>query len=172
MIFQRLFRKETSPARRLYAAIVAAARHPLFYARWGVADTVDGRFDLVVLHLYLVLERLKGGNEVLRQSLVDEFFADMDRSLREMGVGDLSVGKKVRKMAESVYGRIGAYESAQAQGHEAFVAALARNVFPDGAPAGAAEKLAAYAEGVQRELQGQAVASLFKGTVSIPEPEA
>ncbi|MFT3986213.1 ubiquinol-cytochrome C chaperone family protein [Aestuariivirga sp.] len=172
MIFQRLFRKEASPARRLYAPIVAAARHPVFYADWGAPDTVDGRFDLLVLHLYLVLERLKGGNEELRQALVDEFFADMDRSLREMGVGDLSVGKKVRKMAESVYGRINAYETAQSEGHDAFVAALARNVFPDGTPAGAAERLAGYAGQVQMELQAQSVESLMAGTLSIPEPRS
>jgi cytochrome b pre-mRNA-processing protein 3 len=94
---------------------VAAARQEVFYARWAVPDTVDGRFDMIALHLFLVLERLKGEGQAVedfRQVLTDTFFQDMDRSLREMGVGDISVGKKVRKMAEAFYGRVQAYAAA------------------------------------------------------------
>ena len=93
---------------------MAAARHPVAYAEWGVPDTLDGRFDMITLHTFLVLDRLKGEDRAFRQELVDEFFRDMDRSLREMGVGDLSVGKKVRKMAEVFYGRLAAYDKALA----------------------------------------------------------
>ena len=112
MILQRLFRPKPQAERKLYEAIVAAARHPVFYARWGVADTIDGRFDMIILHAFAVLERMKGEAPEFRQRLVDEMFSDMDRSLREMGVGDLSVGKRIRVMAEVFYGRISAYESA------------------------------------------------------------
>ncbi len=92
---------------------MAAARHVRFYENMGVADTIDGRFEMIVLHLFLVLNRLKGeGVEDLRQNLTDEFFADMDRSLRELGVSDVAVGKKVRKIAESYYGRVTAYDRA------------------------------------------------------------
>ena len=170
MILQRLFRKEAPPARRLYAVIVAAARHRAFYADWGVADSVDGRFDMIVLHLYLVLARLKGEANALRQALVDEFFADMDRSLREMGVGDISVGKKVRKMAESVYGRIAAYEAGQAGGHAAYVAALERNVFPEGGKIAMAEKLADYAVTAAAALAALPLDEIAAGGIGFPEP--
>ena len=79
MILKRLFNRSQAPERRCYEAIVAAARHPAFYAHWGVADTLDGRFDMVALHTYLVLDRLKGVEPAFRQDLVDEFFRDMDR---------------------------------------------------------------------------------------------
>lgn len=170
MIFSRLLKPREKAERRLYAAIVAAARRPVPYAHWGVPDTLDGRFDMISLHLFLVLDRLKGDADAFRQNLVDEFFLDMDRSLREMGVGDLSVGKKVRKMAESFYGRVTAYEKALAGANGDFRAALARNVFPDGAPGGASEALEAYAVAAREMLAGQAVEAITAGTVNFPEP--
>jgi cytochrome b pre-mRNA-processing protein 3 len=129
MIFSRFFAKPRPAAEALYGAIVAAARQPKFYAQWGVPDTVDGRFDMIVLHLYLVLDRLRPDHVEFRQGLSELFFADMDRSIREMGAGDLSVGKKVRRMAEAFSGRVEAYETARAQGRVALEQALARNVY-------------------------------------------
>jgi cytochrome b pre-mRNA-processing protein 3 len=127
---QKLFARKADPAQRLYEAIVAAARQPPFFTDMKVPDTVDGRFEMIVLHLYLVLGRLKGGqHDAMRQALTDTFFKDMDRSLREMGTGDLSVGKKVRKMAEAFFGRIKAYEDAADE--TALVKAIARNVFAE-----------------------------------------
>lgn len=170
MILKRWFQRPNSPARRLYEAIVAAARHPVPYAAWGVADTVDGRFDMISLHAYLTLDRLKGEADTVRQELVDEFFADMDRSLREMGVGDLSVGKKVRKMAEAFYGRVTAYEQGLRDGEAALADALSRNVFPDGAPQGGVAKLAAYVGDVRRHLAAIATADILSGSLTFPEP--
>ncbi len=170
MIFDRLFRKTGSPERRLYEQIVAAARHPVPYADWGVADSVDGRFDMIVLHLFLVLERLKGTHEPFRQKLVDEFFADMDRSLREMGVGDVSVGKKVRKMAEAFYGRVAAYDEALAKSPEFLIKALERNVFPDGLKDGAADRLVRHALAIRQSLTSQSTAQFVAGNVTFPEP--
>ncbi len=117
MMILSLFKRKASrnSVQAVYGAIVAAARHPRLYAEWGVADTVDGRYDMIVLHTVLVLDRLGGegeGAQNFAQGLTDEVFADMDRSLREMGVGDLSVGKKVRRMAEVFYGRARAYQGA------------------------------------------------------------
>ncbi|MBM3519635.1 MAG: ubiquinol-cytochrome C chaperone, partial [Alphaproteobacteria bacterium] len=89
MIFKQLFSKGRISERPVYEAIVAAARHPIPYREWGIPDTIDGRFDMAVLHLFLVLDRLKGEDESFRQALTDTFFGDMDRSLRESGVGDL-----------------------------------------------------------------------------------
>jgi cytochrome b pre-mRNA-processing protein 3 len=149
---------------------VAAARHPVFYRDWQVPDTVDGRFDMIGLHTFLVLDRLKGAEDAFRQALVDELFRDMDRSLREMGAGDLSVGKKVRKMAEVFYGRVAAYDQSIAVGGPELEAAIARNVYPDGAPDGAAARLAAYAQDQRRELTAQATAAIAAGTVGFAEP--
>ena len=129
MIFSRLFSRNGPRPEALYAAIVAAARQPFFYAEWGVPDTVDGRFDMIVLHLYLVMDRLRPDHLKFREALSELFFADMDRSIREMGAGDLSVGKKVRRMAEAFGGRVEAYENARAKGVEEVEEALSRNVY-------------------------------------------
>ena len=145
MILNRLFKACENPEQRLYGAIVAAARHAQFYEKMGVADTIDGRFEMIVVHLFLVLNRLKGeGVEDLRQSLTDEFFADMDRSLRELGVSDLAVGKKVRKIAESYYGRVTAYDRALRAGPKILEDAISRNIYPDGAPEGSTAAMANY----------------------------
>ena len=170
MILKRLFNRSQAPERRCYEAIVAAARHPAFYAQWGVADTLDGRFDMVALHTYLVLDRLKGVEPAFRQDLVDEFFRDMDRSLRELGVGDISVGKKVRKMAEVFYGRIAAYDAALAGEGDGLVPVIARNVFPDEpAPAGAMP-LAAYLKDQRGHLAAQLSSAIAGGQVTFKEP--
>lgn len=170
MILKRLFNLSPQPERRCYEAIVAAARHPAFYASWGVADTLDGRFDMIALHTYLVLDRLKGAAPRFRQALVDEFFRDMDRSLRELGVGDLSVGKKVRKMAEVFYGRVAAYDAALAGGEGDLVSALTRNVFPGEQDAPGAPALAAYLNDQRGHLAAQDAGEIAGGQVSFKEP--
>ena len=129
MILSRLFTRKGPRPEALYAAIVAAARQPLFYAEWGVPDTVDGRFDMIVLHLYLVMDRLRPDHLKFREGLSELFFSDMDRSIREMGAGDLSVGKKVRRMAEAFGGRVEAYENARMKGGQEIERALSRNVY-------------------------------------------
>ncbi|MFN4142933.1 ubiquinol-cytochrome C chaperone family protein [Aestuariivirga sp.] len=150
---------------------MAAARHPVFYADWGVPDTLDGRFDMISLHTFLVLDRLKGAEAEFRQDLVDELFRDMDRSLREMGVGDLSVGKKVRKMAEVFYGRVAAYDRALAGGEEgALDAAIARNIFPDGAPGAGPRLLAAHVLAQRAHLAAQEAAAIARGSIGFKEP--
>jgi cytochrome b pre-mRNA-processing protein 3 len=129
MILRNLFARKPDAATRLYGAIVAAARQEKFYSEMGVPDTLDGRFDMIVLHIFLVLDRLRGGNDKFRQQLTDVFFADLDRTLREMGVGDLSVSKKIRPMAEAFAGRIKAYAMAEEQGDAEVLQALQRNVY-------------------------------------------
>lgn len=100
--------KTDQSARELYEAAVGQARLPEFYLEMGVADTLDGRFDMIILHVYLLARRLRqdGGRNAakLQESLFEVMFADMDRSLREMGVGDLSVGKQVKRMAKAFLG--------------------------------------------------------------------
>ncbi len=130
----------------LYGAAVAAARAPMFYAELGVPDTLDGRFDLVGLHVFLLIRRLGAlppPGADLAQAVFDAMFHDMDVNLRELGVGDMSVGKKVKMMWEAFHGRSAAYQAALASGDSAELeAALARNVWRGSAPAGQAAILA------------------------------
>jgi cytochrome b pre-mRNA-processing protein 3 len=129
------------PAYALYGLAVAAARQPYFYEILGVPDTLDGRFDLVGLHVFLLIRRLRGLPEpgpALAQAVFDAMFNDMDVNLRELGVSDLSVGKRVRAMWEAFHGRATAYQAAlEAADPAALAAALERNVWR-GVPAGAA----------------------------------
>ncbi|MAI10643.1 MAG: hypothetical protein CBD27_09820 [Rhodospirillaceae bacterium TMED167] len=121
----------------LYDVIVANARRPEFYTVLGVPDTVNGRYDVIILHTYFVMKRLKAiGAEAstTSQALFDCMFADMDKNLREMGVGDLSVGKKVKAMATAFYGRIKAYDEGLEGGKEHLANSLRRNLFAEAEP--------------------------------------
>jgi cytochrome b pre-mRNA-processing protein 3 len=164
MIFKRFFAKKSSPAETLYLAIVAAARQPEFYAELGVPDTVDGRFDLIVAHLYLVLGRLKSAAPVAAQELTDFFFVDMDRSLREMGVGDLGVAKRVRQMAEAFYGRVQAYDAGFAQGEAALIEAVQRNIYA-GVTSPHAHALVAWFRSARNSLEMQNITDIAKAQV-------
>lgn len=169
----------TSPAAlALYSAAVLQARRPEFYTEFAVADTLDGRFDMITLHVYLVLRRLRAegaASRPLSQVLADLMFDDMDQSLRELGVGDMGVGKRVRRMAEAFYGRVAAYDLAMqgAMSGEAGAveSALARNVYR-GAPPEAAllERLAGYVRRQAAALEAQAYADLAAGRVVFAEP--
>lgn len=123
----------------LYCAIADAGRNPELYDNLATPNTIDGRFDMLVLHLYLVQRRLRELGEAGRaQTLFDLFFQQMDDNLREMGVGDINVGKRIRKMAEAYYGRARAYEDALKMGREgknaaALESALTRNLYPNAA---------------------------------------
>jgi cytochrome b pre-mRNA-processing protein 3 len=162
-MLKHLFSRKTNPSEGLYGAIVAAARQPIFYQDWGVKDNVDGRFEILMIHMYLALERLKNEDEPFRQSLTDLFFADMDSALREMGVGDLGVGKKVRKMAEAFYGRVRAYTPCQ--DIASLTAAFSRNVYAVAeAPEGAAQ-LAHWALQARLKLQEQPASDIIKGRI-------
>ena len=122
---------ENAAAAALYLCLVEQARHPCFYRDHQIPDSVDGRYEVIALHVFLVLHRLKSSNPAthgLAQKLHDHFFADMDRCLREMGAGDLGVGKRVKRMAEGLYGRISAYEAALSDDGAA-ASALRRNLY-------------------------------------------
>jgi cytochrome b pre-mRNA-processing protein 3 len=163
---------EEADAGPLYAAIVAQARRPAFYAVCGVPDSLDGRFELVALHVYLVLRRLKSGDrpaQALAQALVDLFFADMDASLREMGAGDLGVGKRVKNMAAAFYGRVAAYDAAEPGGMAG--EALKRNLF--GTVEIAAERIAAmaaYVEQARALIAALPLAEITAGRPRFPGP--
>jgi cytochrome b pre-mRNA-processing protein 3 len=207
----KLFRS-SSPAAKigdLYGAIVAQARTPAFYMEpgtelgmgggmgaalgYGVPDTLEGRFDLIVLHLVLVLFQIgdraapmppAGKTEVqartgrvVGQGLFDEFCRDLDDNLREMGVGDLTVPKKMRGFAEAFYGRQAAYVAALAANDQRELEnALARNIFGETKAGAGPARLAAYVRAVlvQFNAQGQDAfeAALWRGALAFPKPEA
>lgn len=120
-------------AHALYVQIVARARDPKFYTDFGVPDTLDGRFDLIALHLSFELYRLRAQPQTgeLMRALQEVFFADMDRSLREMGVSDTGVGKRIKKMTQAFYGRLQVYEIAL-QNSDSLREALLRNLYRGG----------------------------------------
>lgn len=166
----------SGPPRRtieaIYGMIVAQARLPAFYQRYHVPDTVNGRFDMVLLHLWLILRRLRAipKGAALSQALFDRFCSDMDDNLREMGVGDLTVPKRMLKFAEAFYGRTNAYDAALQAGGE-LAQALARNVLLD-TDAARAEPLAAYARAAMAGLEAVDEHSLLAGEWRFADPLA
>lgn len=165
-------RPAAAPADALYGAIVERSRDPRFYAEGGVPDSLDGRFEMVALHGYLVLRRLRGGGpaaEAMAQALVDTLFADMDANLREMGAGDLGVGKRVKRMATGFYGRVAAYDEGQAQGDAR--EALRRNLY--GTVTAAPAQLAAmarYLAAADGRLGRQPIEEVLAGRPDFGEP--
>ena len=157
-----------------YRRVVEQARQPGFFSDGGVPDTLDGRFELICLHAFLYLHRLKRDrprSARLSQRFFDAMFADFDRSLREMGTGDLSVGREVKRMAEAFYGRIEAYERGLAADDAELQPALARNLFGTAPPSPA--HLAAMARYVRRAAVGlnrQPAAELLEGQISFGHP--
>jgi cytochrome b pre-mRNA-processing protein 3 len=167
------WRGKDTGAKKLYGAIVAQARLPVFYQAFGVPDTLEGRFIVLSLNLFAVLHRLKTyGAEArsLSQALMDEFSADMETVLRELGVDDLSIPKKVRKLASSSAALLQDYEEAFAGGEEALASRIAAALPLDGSCAEAAgERLAHYVTGVIRQLGNQSLSAIRDGKVEFPE---
>lgn len=175
MAFTLFRRRRADPTiQALYGAIVAQARHPAFYARYGVPDTVEGRFDMIVLHLALLVRRLRAEAEPLKaraQGAFDAFCADMDHNLREMGLSDVGVPRQMKSFGEAFYGRAAAYDRALDQDDAAALAAtLARNVFAAAAADGAA-RLAAYVREADRRLGAAPAAALAQSDLPFPDPE-
>ncbi|EDP66383.1 CBP3 protein-like protein [alpha proteobacterium BAL199] len=175
MVFERFFkgRRHRRAVEAVYDAIVEQARHPFFYTDYGVADGFEERFELLVLHAHLVIRRLAAdGRATQAQELFDTLFLDMDRTLRLMGVGDMSVGKRIKDMTRAYYGRTTAYESALADtSADALAEALARNVFGDAATTDRSRRLARYVRAAVAGLATQSVEEVFAGGVRFPSPE-
>jgi len=175
MILPRFRRNpDRSTIAALYGAIVAQARNLTFYGAYGVPDTVLGRFDMVVLHAVLLVRRLRGSDAARRlgQGVFDAFCRDMDDNLREMGVSDVGVPRTMRRLGEAFYGRARAYEAALgAQGDEALVATLTRNVYAEAVPVAAAP-LATYVRAAAGMLAGESDAALARGEARFPDPDA
>jgi cytochrome b pre-mRNA-processing protein 3 len=177
MIFPR-FRRAAQPdtISALYGMIVAQARLPCFYRDYAVADTVNGRFDLIVLHLALVVDRLmrEPALKELGQGVFDRFCQDMDHNLREMGIGDLKVPKEMQRIGEAFYGRAQAYQAALATPDgQVLVDTIVRNIYGGSAPgAAAAARLAAYMRVAVVDLAAEDSAVLAGGVLRFPDPAA
>jgi cytochrome b pre-mRNA-processing protein 3 len=158
---------------RTYEAIVAAARQSHFFSDWQVPDTPLGRFESLSLHMILFLHRTKAASTELKalgQEVVEEFFKDVDHSLRELGIGDTSVPKRMKKLARMFYGRAAAYDGAlESKDAGAFAKALARNFFPDVPEWPEAPQMAAYALVTAETLAAQDDADILGGNISFPD---
>jgi cytochrome b pre-mRNA-processing protein 3 len=165
-----LFRKNTAtePVYAVYSAIVAQSRQPHFYAEWAVPDTVTGRFDMISLHLALLFRRLRHGKPAkdFAQAVFDLFFGDMDRSLREMGVGDIGVPKRIQKMGNVFFGLLASMsEAMERHDKPALVDVLARNIF-DGQQGPNVEALADYLTAQDQALAMQSLEEITEGRIA------
>ena len=177
MILDRLFRTEKPPkaaGKALYAAVVDRARRKVLYEDFGAPDTVEGRFELYTLHVVLLLDRLRGqGQQAAEtaQALFDAYVKALDDALREMGVGDLSVGKKMRKLGEAFYGRVKSYEAAfEALPEGAALEALIGRTVYAGAEANLAPRLAGYVQAERSGLAAGPLEPLLQGQVTWATP--
>ncbi len=166
------WRRQEPKAAKLYGAIVAQARLPVFYQALGVPDTLEGRFLILSLHLFAVLHRLKQDAPTahdLAQELTDRFSADMETVLREVGVGDLSIPKRMRELAASSAGLLHAYEEALGTGDEAIAAVITEAMPLDQRLSPAASRhLAHYLREAVRDLASQDNEALRAGEVGFP----
>jgi cytochrome b pre-mRNA-processing protein 3 len=173
MLLDRLFgpRPAQAVGRTLYAQVVEQAREPLLYEALGCPDTIEGRFELYTLHLMLLLERLREGGEAagpISQALFDTYLKGLDDALREMGVGDLSVGKKMRRLGEAFYGRGKSYDAAVAElpDQAPLAALLGRTVYEGLEPGPAPQQLAGYVLRQREALAAEPIESLLAGEVA------
>lgn len=170
-------RRRPSPTRllldRLHAEIVGAVRRPAFYLDYAVPDTFEGRFELLALHAGLVLRRFNAApapGPAVAQDLVDTIFAHLDADLREAGVGDITVPKRMKKLCEAFLGRAGAYDAALRLGPEAVAGALARNVYSGAGAPGAADRLADYVGRAGAVLDETSLDACLSGPLPFPDP--
>ena len=176
LFLKRLFQTPRFQAegRRLYGQLAAQARLPVFYAGFGVPDTIDGRFEMLCLHAYALFHRLKGQGEdadALAQATYDAMFADLDGALRELGVADLGVGRRIKTMTEALNGRIQAFDRAFAAGEEALRDAVRRNVYGTASPReDEVAAMAAYLRQVRAALTELPFGDLCVARLGLPEP--
>ena len=138
--------------RQLYDGLVSRAREAVFFADFGVADSIDGRFDLLVFHAWMVLAELQArGGDLQAQGLTDTLFTGFDEAMREQGAGDMGLGRKMKSFANAFYGRLGAYQ--QAANEVELAAALAKNLWRGAPPDARAQMLAAYATSARQHIK-------------------
>lgn len=178
-LFSRKAKANEAITTAVYDQIVAAARQPRFYAEFEVQDIPLGRYEMLSLHMFLFMHRLKGhGGESagslkdIGQEITDYFFQDVDHSLRELGIGDQGVPKRMKKLARMFYGRVESYDAAiAAQDQQALEIALARNIRPDIENWSGAKPLAQYVFDAVRLLAEQNDSEVAAGRIVFPDVE-
>ncbi len=170
-------RRRPSPTRllldRLHTEIVEAARLPDFYLGYGVPDTFEGRFEMLALHAGLVLRRFnlaEAPGPAVAQDLVDTLFARLDADLREAGVGDITVPKRMKRLCEAFLGRSAAYDSALPLGREAIELAVSRNVYAGRDTAADAPRMAGYVMAAAASLDAASLDACLAGPLPFPDP--
>jgi len=174
-LFSHKRRNERQAAELIYAACRVAARQPALYAQGGVPDTLQGRFEMLTLMLFPVLNRLMhepGDDPDLARLVSEVFVEDMDAVFREMGVSDPAVPKQMHTLYRSFGGRITAYRKAFRESEDALVEAVARNVFPDAPADRRSEALAGYLQRALRAIAAVEPAALRRGAVPFPAMNA
>jgi len=161
-------------AHEIYGSIVAQSRQPVFYADWNVPDTLEGRFEVLVVHMSLFIHRMKHSHkdgEALGQRVAEVFIDDIDGSFREMGVGDLAVPKHMKAASEAYLGRLLAYSAAFDGGCEdELQAVILRNIGGiDNSKALDIEKMAGYMTRSAAILSAQGIDEISSGTVKFAE---
>jgi cytochrome b pre-mRNA-processing protein 3 len=178
MLFGLFGRRIADSSYAVYGSIVAQARQPAFYLGYAVPDTVEGRFEMILVHNALIFDRLKDEDAAVRagaQEVLDLFFADMDRNLRELGVGDLSMKKKMTKLGQAYNGRAIAYGRAIREGVDALAAAYVKNVWAgrsDPETQAGAARLATYAFAAEAALGAVPASDLLAASIPWPDPAA
>lgn len=175
-LFSRKAKANEAITIAIYETIVAAARQPYFYSDIEVPDSPLGRYEMLSLHIFLFIRRIKGRSDALKsigQEVTDEFFRDVDHSLRELGIGDSGVPKRMKKLARMFYGRVESYDKALENNDQTELAtALARNIRPDNTDWTGGVALANYVEQVVLLLETQPDDVLASGTVIFPDAAA
>ena len=173
-LFQRLFerRRLQHAADNLYGAIVAQARRPYFYSVLGVPDTVTGRFELLALHMFVFMERMREGPvEPITQAVTDTFFREQDLAMREMGVGDMKVPKHMHRLADDFYARSAQYrECIDAHDREGLTGVIAEGILDCDATDSRARALADYMSAALDLLSGQSEEAFRAGRIVFPDP--
>lgn len=166
-LFKKVFTPSSSQqsAYLAYCALVEQSRKPFFYNEGGVEDSIDGRFDVIVLHMFLLTQRLQKESPEFLRNVWEAFFYDMDRNLREMGVSDTGVGKRIKKMVQAFYGRMDVYEKSVSNTEE-FKESLVRNLYRDKEIR--ADKIDKIVEYVKRNIeyfQEQSITDIESGKI-------
>ena len=165
---------QNNVAMELYLEVVTQARQPYFYTDLAVPDTPDGRYDMIMIHAFLLLHRLKRDlphTEELSQDLFDIMFEDMDKSLREMGAGDVGIGRRIKEMAKAFYGRIAAYNDSLKRVDDSLNIALQRNVYRQSSVDNRQIKaLGSYIRREAANLSDQPIEALLVGKLSFGDP--
>ena len=178
LFLKRLFQPPRLQAegRELYRRIADQARLPVFYTEYGVPDTIDGRFEMLCLHAYALFHTLKGkgaDSDLLAQAIYDAMFADLDGSLRELGVADLGVGKRIKTMTEALNGRIQAFDRGLAAGGSVLEEAVRRNVYGTVTPSDdQVRAMAAYLRRARGAMAAVSFDDLCAGRLALAAPEA